>query len=463
MSHVSVISYAARTGLTSGECVDEFVEKLSDIQDKIAQLNGITNKELPEKCTVLRKFVSEKEDELKECYNRKLLNFKFNTQDEVKDEINKCDKYFQSHSSSVTQTKEKIKLERPTEVIRGENKPCKSKDETSEESEKKTETVEEPSGTDHLTGQELQVKSQAQASHVNSRNSDSVQVTQQKLLSNVNPSHTARETSGPIDDNSSRSSELVENQLQQLTNSDQSLLNKLDTPASTHTLQSGNPQKDQATRDETLHVQTPDSEDVNSQSTRAKEPVRGPDMGSYPIHAPNDTTSLGISVHVVTDASSASVANSENLHDITHISLPYNKATDAKEERAEASSDRTVVNRHIDNADTDGLSPDTKVTNSLDPGGINIADIVDGVAGLGDKVTRGVVANGEINCHLTSADKNICEKTLSQTAGSEPHLGEELDRERRNLEACDTQKHNDASHYPQCINIQGFPRTSNGI
>ncbi|KNA02010.1 hypothetical protein PVNG_04433 [Plasmodium vivax North Korean] len=280
---------------------------------------------------------------------------KFNTQEEIKDEINKCAKYFQSLSSPVTQTEEKIKLERPTEVICGENKLCNPKDVTSEENEKKTETVEEPSGIGHLKGQDLQVKSQIQVAEVNSRNEDSLQITQQKLLSNVNPSDTARETSGPI--------------------------------------AGGNPQREQATQDKTLDAQAPDSEDVNSQSTRAKETVRGSDMGSYPIHAPNDTTSLGSSVHVVIDASSASIANSENLHDITYISLSYNKATDAKEERDEASSDRTVVNRPNDNADNGSLSPDRKVTNNLCRGGINVVEKVDGGTGLGDEVIRGVLTN----------------------------------------------------------------------
>ncbi|CAI7718026.1 hypothetical protein PVPAM_020025900 [Plasmodium vivax] len=389
-----------------------------------------------------------------------MLDLKFNTQEEIKDEINKCAKYFQSLSSPVTQTEEKIKLERPTEVICGENKLCNPKDVTSEENEKKTETVEEPSGIGHLKGQDLQVKSQIQVAEVNSRNEDSLQITQQKLLSNVNPSDTARETSGPIAGNSLSSSEIVKNQLQQLTNAGHSLLNKLDTPASTHTLQSGNPQREQATQDKTLDAQAPDSEDVNSQSTRAKETVRGSDMGSYPIHAPNDTTSLGSSVHVVIDASSASIANSENLHDITYISLSYNKATDAKEERDEASSDRTVVNRPNDNADNGSLSPDRKVTNNLCRGGINVVEKVDGGTGLGDEVIRGVLTNGDITCQLTSTDKTICEETRSQTADSEPHVGKTLGSERSNTETRDNQKNDDTSHDPQSTDIQKLPRTA---
>ncbi|SCO65230.1 hypothetical protein PVT01_020022200, partial [Plasmodium vivax] len=351
-----------------------------------------------------------------------LLDLKFNTQEEIKDEINKCAKYFQSLSSPVTQTEEKIKLERPTEVICGENKLCNPKDVTSEENEKKTETVEEPSGIGHLKGQDLQVKSQIQVAEVNSRNEDSLQITQQKLLSNVNPSDTARETSGPI--------------------------------------AGGNPQREQATQDKTLDAQAPDSEDVNSQSTRAKETVRGSDMGSYPIHAPNDTTSLGSSVHVVIDASSASIANSENLHDITYISLSYNKATDAKEERDEASSDRTVVNRPNDNADNGSLSPDRKVTNNLCRGGINVVEKVDGGTGLGDEVIRGVLTNGDITCQLTSTDKTICEETRSQTADSEPHVGKTLGSERSNTETRDNQKNDDTSHDPQSTDIQKLLRTA---
>ncbi|VUZ97237.1 PIR protein [Plasmodium vivax] len=127
MGGITINVYDRNQALNSQDCIRTYFEIVDEIQGRIAAFEEKEHADFHEDWEQLIKYINEQKNELKICYDRKLLEIHLNSNEDIIRFYRKCNANPKCRNYILPQDKELIKLKDGTEAACGKDRDCVKK------------------------------------------------------------------------------------------------------------------------------------------------------------------------------------------------------------------------------------------------------------------------------------------------------------------------------------------------